>query len=461
MGNIFEEVGNVFDAINMASGSNAKKQILNNLSEQSANNVKIFLTLAYDPYIKFGVTRVNPELSDMLYHELSLDLFLSDLDRLVERKVTGHAALKFVATLHNSLPPVMSKYLERILKKDLKIGLAEGLINDVFPGLIPEFKLALCERFKKVKDRDKVWPSYMEPKEDGVRSLIYVYPDGETKILARSGIPFENYGHIESEVKVLTEWMRFKPIYAKGIVLDGEIKDSVFQNTMSNARRIHNVDCPNAKFFCWDIMPLAEFEEETCTQKLYLRKWDLKDVFIKYKFQNLSMLPYSEVESMEEVIKGYEYWALEKGEEGVIIKNPDSDYLYSSGSKRGKAWWKFKQQDYAEQMGNSALSEMSVVCTGYYNGDKDTKNEFILGGFTYKTQGTYKGCKVIIEGNCGGGLKDAQRFDFWNRREELIGLVFDVEYQEVTQNKNNQYSLRFPIFKGFRFDIHRNQVFEE
>jgi DNA ligase-1 len=59
------------------------------------------------------------------------------------------------------------------------------------------------------------------------------------------------------------------------------------------------------------------------------------------------------------------------------------------------------------------------------------------------------------EGNLvkvGSGFSDNQREEYWNERNELIGNIVEIQYQEVTKNKNGTKSLRFPVFVRFRDD---------
>ena len=74
------------------------------------------------------------------------------------------------------------------------------------------------------------------------------------------------------------------------------------------------------------------------------------------------------------------------------------------------------------------------------------KNKGKLGAFI--CAGYEDGC--FIEVNVGGGYSDAERIDFWNRRQKLMGFVMEVKADVITQNEQGGYSLRFPRFEGFR-----------
>ncbi|HLD98197.1 MAG TPA: hypothetical protein VI815_02645 [Candidatus Nanoarchaeia archaeon] len=457
-------IGLVFDDLSKISSTNAKKDLIN--LYKNDEDLKLIFRFAYDPYIKFYVAKVvlisEINACKLLY---TVDDLMDQLQPLHDRVITGNQAREHVENIYTGLPFEFRPYLEKILKKDLKIGVGIGLINDIWPDWIPEFKLGLCERFKKVKPK---FPLLIEPKIDGVRALIFINPDGNIEIKARSGIPYTNFKVIEQETRTLWEsfYDREKEFYKNGVVLDGEIQDKTFNGIMNNARRIHDVQCDEAVFKLWDILPLEEFLEEKCTHKLKDRKNRLNEFLFDdgepLMAPHLVTLPYGEVNSMDDVIKSFEYWKGEVGEEGVICKDSNSMYMYSAGSKRGgkqATWWKFKIQDYDEVMGNTNESEYIVKILDAYLGEKGTKNEDRLGGFTYEAEIPLVDEDIAIEektvkisGKCGGGFEDKERNDFWKRKDELIGQFIEVVSQEITINKQGTHSLRFPIFKRFRPD---------
>jgi ATP-dependent DNA ligase len=226
---------------------------------------------------------------------------------------------------------------------------------------------------------------------------------------------------------------------------------------MSQARRKYNVDTSNFIYRVWDVIPAKEFLNEVSTIKLTERKKILKSIFYGGDtplFDSIRILPDRYIHSEEEMLLGFEYWHDNNKEEGTILKKPDSFYPYCFDNKRSKDWIKFKIQDYQEYQGiENKRATYSVEITGAYLGDIGTKNEFILGGFTYIGKGVKEGKEVEIAGNCGGGYKDSERVDFWENQQSYIGKIMDVESQEITTNKKGTYSLRFPIFKGIRFDL--------
>lgn len=55
--------------------------------------------------------------------------------------------------------------------------------------------------------------------------------------------------------------------------------------------------------------------------------------------------------------------------------------------------------------------------------------------------------------NVGSGFSDEQRVEFWKRRDELIGVLCEVKYKEISSDKKTKArSLQFPTFETLRTD---------
>ena len=53
----------------------------------------------------------------------------------------------------------------------------------------------------------------------------------------------------------------------------------------------------------------------------------------------------------------------------------------------------------------------------------------------------------------GSGFELTMRDEIWNNKDKYIGKIAEIQYFEITKNqKDNKESLRFPVFKGWRFD---------
>ena len=61
----------------------------------------------------------------------------------------------------------------------------------------------------------------------------------------------------------------------------------------------------------------------------------------------------------------------------------------------------------------------------------------------------FKGHKVKV----GSGFSNEQRAEFWRNRDNLIGVLCEVKYKEVSYDKSTgAESLQFPVCVGIRND---------
>ncbi|KAF9302390.1 hypothetical protein BGZ74_005416 [Mortierella antarctica] len=183
------------------------------------------------------------------------DTLASLLAALSTRTITGHSALDaillFMTRFCSDTPAQSSstaqqqkftkelfatprsKLLLKILDKNLKTGCSSGLIRGVYPGLIPEFNVALAHnllhledaqafftaplektksRKKKGKEDDtktnegekEIVPWFGSRKLDGVRCLIRIdRATGATEALSRTGREYESLNEVQEAIRTL------------------------------------------------------------------------------------------------------------------------------------------------------------------------------------------------------------------------------------------------------------------
>ena len=127
--------------------------------------------------------------------------------------------------------------------------------------------------------------------------------------------------------------------------------------------------------------------------------------------------------------KEYNKEMVEKGFEGIMIKDPNAKYE----CKRSTSWLKQKP-----------FIEVSLTVKEVEQGTG--RNEGRLGALV--CEGLDDGRFIMV--NVGSGFTDAARDEFWNSREELLNQIVEVRADAVTQNQDGTYSLRFPRFLKFR-----------
>ena len=121
--------------------------------------------------------------------------------------------------------------------------------------------------------------------------------------------------------------------------------------------------------------------------------------------------------------------AVEQGYEGIMIKDLDAPYE----CRRSSFWMKWKP---------TITVDLNIVGTEEGTG----RNQGRLGALICEGEDNGR----VIRVNVGSGLRDSDRDEFWTLRDQLLGVVGEVEADAVTQNQDGTYSLRFPRHKRFR-----------
>ena len=114
------------------------------------------------------------------------------------------------------------------------------------------------------------------------------------------------------------------------------------------------------------------------------------------------------------------------GAEGAMI-NLDKPYEF----KRSKTLLKLK-----------VMSTCDLRVIGFEEGDGKLK------GTLGKVICNYKGYELGV----GSGFSEAMRKEVWESQDKYLGVIAEIQYFEETNNDEGGLSLRFPVFKQWRFD---------
>lgn len=391
------------DAISKTSSRNAKIDILKNAKSKE---LEYLLVWAFDPYKTFGVNDFEVETGS----NNPILPYFSGLARtaelLINRKVTGNKARELLKNTLSSQDSFVTDWLKSIFQKDLRIGIDRKTVNKVFPGLIPEFNLQLCE---KIGDDQDVSGWIVEPKLDGIRCVI-IFEDHKFTTFSRNGKPLYNLDSIAQEIA---------PFVCNGVV-DGEIFSRDWNDTASVFRSSKTSKVAKEGKFCvFDFLTIEEWNNHSSSTSLTDRKTMLAKI---PKTPHTWYVPSYVAKTTEEAWE-YAKKFLDDGFEGAVAKNPSSVYTFD----RDTNWVKLKFED---------SLDLEVIDAEVGTG----KNAGRLGAFICKLED-----KTV---KCGGGFSDELRDEFWKKRKEMIGKIIEVKFQEKTKDG----SLRFPVFVRLRED---------
>ncbi|MAH07796.1 ATP-dependent DNA ligase [Candidatus Pacearchaeota archaeon] len=404
------------------------------MKEIANNNVNFFsgCRLALDPMITFGVKQVPQSKKDG--PGLAFAEFVGLASQLRDRELTGHDARDAIEeTMNEATVDEWNNWYRRILIKDLKCGVSEKTINNVVKKTkrsdlkIPTFNCMLAHDSAN-HEKKMIGKKFLDYKLDGVR-VITIILNGVVTMYSRNGKQFINFGHIETELENLLG----KESYEGGIVLDGEMVSSSFQALMKQVHRKDNVEATDAQYALFDILPLDEFQKGVSTLGCRARHKQLLET-IPESSDNMFVVEKIECDldtaEGQKIFSDYNKVAIDKGFEGIMIK--DVDALYECK----RSHFMLKAKPFIEV-------SLKIVDTEEGTG----RNVGKLGALICEGKDDGKFIKV----NVGSGLSDDQRDSFWAVKDTLIGEIAEVRADAITQNQDSDdYSLRFPRFKTFR-----------
>ena len=187
----FDYVWGMVRDLRATSSTNDKVSIIEdycNINNTGATFTKNILLYTYHPAWQYYVTSDNIQKKKNLsgkHYKNFFDL----LNDLKDRKITGHDAIGAVNTFIEHYPDYEELIL-CVLDKDLKTRAGDKIINKAIKDHIPEFSVALAEKYEpKLVDWKDGW--YVSRKIDGARCIAIVDEAGEVTFLSRTGKVFD------------------------------------------------------------------------------------------------------------------------------------------------------------------------------------------------------------------------------------------------------------------------------
>jgi len=405
-------VGEMKDTTSMIK----KKEIIGEYKDISFITEVLKWTL--DPYKTYNVTSKNckklSHLIDDYHHDSLFDL----LNKLDNRTFTGYEAIAMVNGYCATHEKWVADLVYCIIDRNLQIRANAALINKVIPGLIPEFKIALANKYdpKHIDFEKDKWLA--SRKLDGVRCVAICNSLREIKLYSRKGKEFKTLNKVKIELL---------KIMSPNTVLDGEIcildenRNESFQDIMKEIRRKdHTINNPT--FLVFDMLTKKEFDSGTSISTLSERNISCFDLM---HVQSLEQLPVEGFEHLQEISDK----ANKLGYEGIMIRK-DCEYK----GKRSNDILKIKKFHDAEYIIiDLDFGEHRIIENG-----KEVQQKLLSQVFI-----EHKGNRVGV----GSGFSKAQRKYYNDNPDELIGKTITVQYFEETINDEGMTSLRFPTIK--------------
>lgn len=409
------------NAIESTASINEKQAYLKDASPTAL----ALLNWTYNPLRTFGI-KTLPEAVDAGVQDGGTDLFLDLLERLRKRELTGNLAR---IQLGNALGRYSSddrRWLERVIQKDLRIGLSAKTINKAHRGLVYEFALMLARKLERTTPI--TFPMQVEWKYDGNRAICFF--DGETATYtSRNGLPFDHLdGLFDEDLKVLFNRN------GGPFVLDCEIMSHDFSGTQKAKGK------KNDKSSLWlsalDFMDAENWEAKYCNVTQTERTLALQDLIEQPGgLSKIRMTRWTTVHNWDELEAEFAL-AVAAGLEGIVAKDPNGLYEW----KRSSNWWKMKPAHTVD----GRVKEL-------IEGVKGSRREGSLGAVVF--DGADENGNPF-ECNTGSGITDEFAALVWANREKYLGAIWEFAFDEMTLAEGaTVYRLRFPRFRKERPDL--------
>lgn len=456
-------VKSILDEIAAEGGSNAKMDILRKYTDNET--LKEVLYKACSKRIKFYIKQI-PEYTNLdLTPErggYTLEQILVKIEAFSNKEITGNAGIEYLKKLLQNTTENNAYILERIIGKDLKIGMGTSNINKVFPKLIEKtpymgaksfsekLAKAIFEKAKLIIESISNKPiAVSQVKMDG-RYCNAIIDNRETDLVSRQG---------ETTFVGDADFLKELSLIEDNVVINGELTVDGLDRYTANGIVASIVDIEGKResrgekatekkivafekkhgsyseaiskirFTVWDIIDLDEYHEKKSSTPYHERLDRLTNLINSLDCKMVSLVETEYVTSYKEAMKHFQD-SLERGLEGTILKSLDD------GWKDGKPNWQVKMK---------LEMNLDLKIVGFNYGTKGTKNENVIS-------------TLQVESSCGqlktnpSGMKEDMMKFVTENQDNLLGTVVEIRCCGLSQDKEGNWSTLHPSVVKLRDD---------
>lgn len=428
----------ILNELNLENGKNYKLSVLKKHKDNEL--FKRVLRLAFDrvKYV-YSLSVKHWHNDNTIFEGKSVKTLSDALDllefRLATRELTGNDAIYAVERMFKSLSADDAQVLYRVLNRDLRIGVGRTSVNKVFGDLISKQLYMRCDVYSKktAAKLDLSKGAVVQLKADGTYREFTV-EDGIVTAHSRSGEEYFYPVHFK-----LMETYPNGHYFGELIVMDKNGKPL----PRAEGNGLINSDNPphdKIRFETWDYVTLEEYamaaNKQPCTIPYMERLTNLililseQNAGIPLAEQQIQLIETHHVSNIKDALVHCSNW-MNEGYEGAILKTATS--VFRDGTNR-------------EQLKLKLEIDADVRITGFQEGTPGTVREKTFGAIEFATD------DGMIKGKCSG-FTDAQLADFNSRREEMIGKIISVQFNDLSKARgNDHYALSHPRFIEVRED---------
>lgn len=402
---------------------------------------KLFIKVLEFLYNPFKVSGISTKKLNKDVDKIPNTMNLSELLDYLTAHNTGTdydiGIIKYFLDKHDN-----NTILSQLISKTLTLGVSGKSINDALgESLVPTFDVQLAFPYDKTitststkrqidrYDDDDLL--YVTQKLDGFRGLTTY----KTKIqtYSRKGQLIDGLDELHQDIENVIQASGLLDMFPNGFAIDGELllknednltSDALFRATTKELRK--NGKKQNITYNIFDILPLDEFYYKDASTQMYKERRAILDTIQSGQFTQV--VPVLDVITKHDIPKWSNY-ASDQGWEGIMLNYANGYYR----TKRSAELLKVKKMHTAD---------LEIVG---FNQAIDGKNSGQLQSINVKLDD-----ENIVQ--VGSGLTEELRLEIWNNQDKYLGAMVEIQYFELSENQNGGKSLRFPVFKDFRFD---------
>jgi len=426
----------IIKEIKNENSTNNKQKLLKKYNNELFKKV-LFYT--YNPFYTFNVKKFNKDNNHSC--ECSLEDSFQVLDKLRKREITGHAAIKLVEDMYKCLCKENAEVFDKILQKDLKMGVNVKLINKVFENLIPisPYLGAIPYDDKKFKKLLEKAPLISQEKMDGM-FINLIKNDNQILTISRSGKDLHlsdafDLNELDEGVVITGELMvnGFDRYSSNGVLNslktimtkkdEGKLSFKDEEKFYKSYRKTPKEIIEDIYIVAWDYIPYEKWSKGK-DETPYMERFNKLKESNKIKIVETRFISTFE-EAMNHFIE-----VKNKGGEGTIVK--DKNVIFQN--KKPNDIIKFK-----------IIVELDMKIVGYLYGNKETKYENKINRLVCETS------DGIIKTTTSG--VDEKTMDlFTEMKDNLIGKIASVECSGLSWVDGKVEALLHPRFVSLRED---------
>lgn len=402
---------------------------------------KLFIKVLEFLYNPFKVSGISTKKLNKDVDKIPNTMNLSELLDYLTAHNTGTdydiGIIKYFLDKHDN-----NTILSQLISKTLTLGVSGKSINDALgESLVPTFDVQLAFPYDKTitststkrqidrYDDDDLL--YVTQKLDGFRGLTTY----KTKIqtYSRKGQLIDGLDELHQDIENVIQASGLLDMFPNGFAIDGELllknednltSAALFRATTKELRK--NGKKQNITYNIFDILPLDEFYYKDASTQMYKERRAILDTIQSGQFTQV--VPVLDVITKNDIPKWSNY-ASDQGWEGIMLNYANGYYR----TKRSAELLKVKKMHTAD---------LEIVG---FNQAIDGKNAGQLQSINVKLDD-----ENVVQ--VGSGLTEELRLEIWNNQDKYLGAMVEIQYFELSENQNGGKSLRFPVFKDFRFD---------